>query len=47
MNKLGKKKTTTVRLDAELVKKAHDLGLNISKISENAIKDAVEKMESA
>ena len=36
---------TTMRMDEELLKKAHDLGLNVSKISENAIKEAVEKME--
>lgn len=42
---LGKKKITTMRIDAELIKKAHDLGLNVSKISENAIKEAIERME--
>jgi len=42
---LGKKKITTMRIDAELIKKAHDLGLNVSKISENAIKVAIERME--
>ena len=47
MNKLGKKKITTMRIDEELIKKAHDLGLNVSRISENAIKEAIEKMESA
>ena len=45
MNKLGKKKITTMRIDEELIKKAHDLGLNVSKVSENAIKEAIEKME--
>lgn len=39
------KKITTMRIDAELIKKAHDLGLNVSKISENAIKEAIERME--
>jgi len=34
-----------MRIDSELLKKAHDLGLNVSKISENAIKEAIEKME--
>jgi post-segregation antitoxin (ccd killing protein) len=42
---LGKKKMTTMRIDEELIKKAHDLGLNVSKISENAIKEAIERME--
>jgi hypothetical protein len=43
--KMGKKKMTTIRVDAELIKKAHDLGLNVSKISENALKDAIGRME--
>ena len=34
-----------MRIDAELLTKAHDLGLNVSKVSENAIREAVEKME--
>ena len=42
---MGKKKITTMRIDEELVKKAHDLGLNVSKISENAIREAIERME--
>lgn len=42
---MGQKKITTMRIDEELIKKAHDLGLNVSKISENAIKEAIERME--
>ena len=42
---MGKRKITTIRIDAELLRKAHDLGLNVSKISENALKDAIERME--
>jgi len=45
VNKVGQKKITTMRIDEELIKKAHDLGLNVSKISENAIKEAIERME--
>jgi post-segregation antitoxin (ccd killing protein) len=45
VSQLGKKKITTMRIDAELIKKAHDLGLNVSKISENAIKEAIKRME--
>lgn len=41
----GKKKITTMRIDAELLKKAHDIGLNVSKISENAIREAIKRME--
>lgn len=42
---MGIKKITTMRIDEELIEKAHNLGLNVSKISENAIKEAIEKME--
>jgi hypothetical protein len=42
---MGKRKMTTIRVDAELLNKAHDLGLNVSKISENALKDAIVRME--
>ncbi len=45
MNDLVNKKITTMRIDEELLEKAHHLGLNVSKISENAIKEAIEKME--
>lgn len=42
---LGKKRATTMRIDGELLDKAHKLGLNVSKISENAVREAVERME--
>jgi len=42
---VAKKKITTMRIDSELLDKAHKIGLNVSKISENAIKEAVERME--
>ena len=42
---MGKRKMTTIRIDAELLSKAHDLGLNVSKIAENALKDAIDRME--
>jgi hypothetical protein len=44
---MGKRKITTMRLDEDLTKKAHDLGLNVSKICENALKKAIERMEGA
>ena len=40
-----RKRITTIRIDEELLRKAHELGLNVSKISENAIKDAIERMQ--
>jgi post-segregation antitoxin (ccd killing protein) len=42
---MGKKRLTTMRLDEDLIRKAHDLGLNVSKISENALKDAISRMQ--
>ena len=36
---------TTIRIDPELLGKAHDLSLNVSKISENALKEAVRRLE--
>ena len=42
---MGKRKITTIRIDQEILAKAHDLGLNVSKIAENALKDAINRME--
>jgi len=42
---MGKKQVITIRIDSELVEKAHLLGLNMSQIARNAIKEAIEKME--
>jgi len=39
------KKNVMIRIDAEIVKKAKDLGLNISKISENALKEYIKRLE--
>ena len=39
-----RKKATTVRLDKNLLQTAHDLGLNVSRISENALIDAVNRL---
>jgi hypothetical protein len=38
---------TTIRMDEELLTKAHELGLNVSKIAENALKDAINRMQSS
>jgi post-segregation antitoxin (ccd killing protein) len=42
---LSRKVRTTLNLDKEVVKKAKELGLNISKVSENALILAIESME--
>ena len=40
------KKNVMIRIDADLVQKSKELGLNISKISENALKEMVKRIES-
>jgi post-segregation antitoxin (ccd killing protein) len=42
---LGKKKITTMRIDEDLIKKAHELGLNVTKICENALKEMIARIE--
>ena len=42
---MGKRKMTTIRIDEDLLRKAHDLGLNVSKISENALKEMIRRLE--
>ena len=39
------KKNVMIRIDEEVVEKAKDLGLNISKISENALKEYISRLE--
>ena len=39
-----KKRPVNLYLDVELVEKAKKLGLNISKISENALKEAIRRL---
>ena len=40
-------KNVVITLDPELVEKAHKLGLNISKVCENALIQAVKALEAA
>ena len=40
------KKSVTIRIDAEVVEKAKELGLNISKVCENALKEKIAILES-
>ena len=40
------KKNVTIRIDENLVRKAKELGLNISKVSENALKEMIKRIES-
>ena len=40
------KKRTTLYIEAGLIEKAKELGLNVSKICENALKEVIKRMES-
>ena len=41
----GKKKNVMLYLDPEVVRKAKELGLNLSKVCENALKEAIRRLE--
>ena len=41
------KRRVSVYLDHEIVEKAHSLGLNISRIAENALKQAINRIDGA
>ena len=40
----GKKKNVMLYLDPEVVRKAKELGLNLSKVCENALKEAIRRL---
>ena len=44
-NEMARAKLISIRVDTETHKKARELGLNISKICDNALKEAVAKLE--
>ena len=46
LNILGKRVVTSIRVDEDVLKKAKDLGLNVSKVSENALKEMIKRIES-
>ena len=41
-----RKQKVMINLSPEIVKKARDLGLNISKVAENALIEAIKRLES-
>ena len=41
---MGKKTRTTLYIDTEIIKEAQELGLNVSKTCENALKLAIEHL---
>lgn len=42
---MGKPKKVTLTIDEEVIKIAHDIGLNISKVAENALKETISKLK--
>jgi post-segregation antitoxin (ccd killing protein) len=42
---MGAKRQILLYIDSEIAKKAKELGLNLSKVSENALKEAVRRLE--
>ncbi len=42
---MAKKTYTTIYLDKHVIRKSKDLGLNISKTCENALKEAIRRLE--
>lgn len=41
----GKKENVMIYLDQKVVKEARELGLNLSKVSENALKEAIRRLK--
>lgn len=42
---MGKVTVTSIRIDEDILREAEASGLNISKISENALKEAIRKLK--
>ena len=45
LNRMGRKINASIYVDAEIIQKARELGLNISKTCENALKEAIRRLE--
>ena len=43
---MGKKVRTNIYVDSEILKEAQEIGLNVSKTCENALKKAIERLSS-
>lgn len=41
---MGKKKITSIRVDEDVLKRTKEIGLNVSKVPENTLKDYIEKL---
>jgi post-segregation antitoxin (ccd killing protein) len=42
---MGAKKQTLLYIDSDITQKAKELGLNISKVSENALREVIRRLE--
>ncbi|MDH5794181.1 MAG: type II toxin-antitoxin system CcdA family antitoxin [Candidatus Bathyarchaeota archaeon] len=42
---MGKQKRVNLTIDEEVIRKAKDLGLNLSRVAENAFKEAIDALE--
>ena len=42
---MGKKGKVTLYMDLEVVREAKEIGLNISKVAENALKEAIKRLK--
>jgi len=43
---MGRKVVTSTRIDEDVLREARELGLNVSKVAENALKEAIRKLYS-
>ena len=42
---MGKKVVTSIRIDQDILRTAKELGLSVSKVSENALKEAIRRLQ--
>jgi len=42
---MGRAVITSIRIDEDVLRRAKEVGLNVSKVSENALKEAIARLE--
>ncbi|RLI12007.1 hypothetical protein DRO35_04055 [Candidatus Bathyarchaeota archaeon] len=42
---MGKARVTSIRVDENVLREAKELGLNVSKVCENALKEAIRRLK--
>ena len=45
LNTMGMKVKTTLNIDRDVIKRAKEVGINISQLCENALKEAIRRLE--